>query len=259
MADTRRIRLTVAYDGTAYAGYQRQAGHRSVQQALEDALGKLSGVPRVVIHGASRTDAGVHALGQVVHFDTSGRIPAEKYGFALNTLLPGDVRVMASCEVSPDFHARFSATGKTYRYLVDNGRHFCPLRRLTHAHVPIPLDLAAMRGEAQTVVGRHDFRAFAAAGSVAKTTVRTIHRVRLEQEGACFCLYVHGNAFLYNMVRILAGTLIDVGRGNAAPGAIARALETGDRLALGVTAPAQGLTLMAVYYDDDERAQMYFD
>jgi len=257
--ETRRIRLQVEYDGARYAGWQRQAGLPTVQQELEDALGKLMGVKRVIIHGASRTDAGVHAVGQVAHFDCTVGIPAEKVAFALNTMLPEDIRIRASALVGPDFHARFQAKGKIYRYGIWNHRHASAMHRLYHAHVPTPLNLHLMRREMQSMLGVHDFRAFEASGGLMtgkERTVRTVHNVQLEQNGPCLHLMICGNAFLYNMVRIFAGTLIDVGRQRVQPGAIARALDSGDRLQLGITAPANGLTLLRVFYgnpgDQDE-------
>ena len=244
----RRIRMIVEYDGTNYAGWQRQANALAVQQVVEEALTKLTQTP-VTITGASRTDAGVHALGQTVHFDTESRIPAEKFAYALNTMLPADVRIRRSEDIDDDFHARFSTRGKRYRYLIYQNAHAGALNRNTHAHVIYPLNDDLMRREAQALVGTHDFAAFAASGSVVKDTVRTIYSVRLERRGDELELTVEGNGFLYNMVRIIAGTLISIGTGKLEPGAFARAIETGDRLALGVTAPAHGLTLMEVFYD----------
>ncbi len=255
----RRIRMRVEYDGTHYAGFQMQLGVPSVQYELEKALGKLCSLHRVVVYGASRTDGGVHAEGQVVHFDMSGRIPAEKIAFALNTMLPEDIRIQESAVAPEGFHARFSATGKVYRYSIYNARHASALHRLTHAHIPVPLDFDAMVAEARPMIGTHDFAAFQAAGAVAKTTTRTVHRIALLREGPHIDILVHGNAFLYNMVRILAGTLIDVGRRQVAPGAIEKALTTRDRLNLGITAPAHGLTLLRVFYGDDDQASTYFD
>ncbi|MCL2544949.1 MAG: tRNA pseudouridine(38-40) synthase TruA [Clostridia bacterium] len=249
----RRIRLQVEYDGTRYAGWQRQAGVPTVQQELEDALGKLMGVKRVVIHGASRTDAGVHAVGQAAHFDCTMGIPPEKVAFALNTMLPEDIRIRASALADPRFHARFQAQGKIYRYGIWNHRHASAIHRLNHAHIPTPLDLPLMRQEMQAMVGTHDFRAFEASGGSMtgkERTVRTVHRVQLTREGSCLHLMIHGSAFLYNMVRIFAGTLIDVGRRRLEPGIIAGALASGDRLRLGVTAPANGLTLLRVFYGE---------
>ena len=244
----RRIQLIVEYDGTNYAGWQRQENALAVQQVIEEKLRALTKAP-VVIHGASRTDAGVHALGQSAHFDTACAIPADKFCFALNTMLPPDIRIRESRQVPETFHARFSTKGKRYRYLFHVHPHAGALNRLTHAHVIYPLDERLMQREALDLVGTHYFAAFAASGSVVKDTVRTIYRADVVREGTEIRLTVEGSGFLYNMVRIIAGTLIGVGSGKLAPGAFARAIETGSRLDLGVTAPAHGLTLMEVFYD----------
>ena len=244
----RRILLTVEYDGTRYAGWQRQSNALTVQEVLEDRLGKLTRAS-VTLHGASRTDAGVHALGQSAHFDTECAIPADKFCYAVNTTLPEDIRVSASLEVPGTFHARFSTKGKRYRYLMHAAPHAGALDRLTHAHVIYPLDIDLMRLEARDLIGTHDFAAFAASGSVVKDTVRTITRADVEKNGHEVALTVEGTGFLYNMVRIIAGTLIGVGSGKLETGAFRRAIQSGDRLDLGVTAPAKGLTLMEVFYD----------
>ncbi len=246
--EPRRIHLTISYDGTAYAGWQRQINAPSVQQALERALHSLTDEDACVT-GASRTDAGVHALGQAAHFDTRSNIPPEKFCFALNTRLPDDIRVTASRLVPPAFHARYGARGKTYRYQIHNSPHASALYREQRAHVALPLDVDAMRRAAQSVVGEHDFRAFAAAGGQAKTTVRDIQLVEIVRQNELIEMTVMGRSFLYNMVRILAGSLIYVGIGKLPEDALARALVTGDRLDLGITAPAHGLTLMEVQYE----------
>ena len=243
----RRIQLTIEYDGTNYAGWQRQSNALAVQQVLEEALSRLTG-ERIVIHGASRTDAGVHALGQCAHFDTDSRIPGEKVSYAVNTMLPPDIRVSRSLDAAEGFHARFSARGKRYRYLFYDAPHAGALNRLTHAHSIYPLNDERMRKEAQALLGTHDFAAFAASGSVVRDTVRTIWRADVTRNGHDVSLVVEGNGFLYNMVRIIAGTLRDIGSGKLDNGALSRAIETGDRLDLGVTAPAHGLTLMEVFY-----------
>ena len=243
----RRIHLIVEYDGTDYAGWQRQSNAMTVQEWLERAVKKLTG-ETVCVHGASRTDAGVHALGQSAHFDTESRIPEDKFAFALNTILPPDIRVSRSEEVDGEFHSRFSGKGKRYRYLIYAAPHAGALNRRTHAHVIYPLDVEKMRAEAASLVGTHDFGAFAASGSVVKDTVRTIYRADVLQNGPEITLIVEGNGFLYNMVRIIAGTLIGVGSGKIEPGAFRRAIESGSRLDLGITAPAHGLTLMEVFY-----------
>ncbi len=243
----RRIHLTVEYDGTNYAGWQRQSNALAVQQVIEEALARLTG-ERVVLHGASRTDAGVHALGQCAHFDTDSRIPSEKFSYAVNTMLPPDIRIRHSQEVPESFHARFSARGKRYRYLFYDAPHAGALNRLTHAHSIYPLDDGRMRREALALLGTHDFAAFAASGSVVRDTVRTLWRADVTRNGNDVMLIVEGNGFLYNMVRIIAGTLRDIGSGKLESGALARAIDTGNRLDLGVTAPAHGLTLMEVFY-----------
>lgn len=247
----RRIRLTIEYEGTHYAGWQRQLGALSVQQVVEGALHRLTG-EAIGITGASRTDAGVHALGQVAHFDTASRIPPDKFCFALNTLLPPDVRVVASqaCggEGDEEFHARFSARGKLYRYAILNRRHASALLRNSHWHVPLKLDDERMRAALPDIIGTHDFAACMAAGGASKDTVRTMIDARLERVGDELIFYIEGSGFLYHMVRTLAGTLVYIGLGKLPVDAVRRALKTGDRLALGVTAPAQGLTLVRVYY-----------
>ena len=247
----QRIRLTVEYDGTNYSGWQRQSNAISVQQVLEEALRAFT-KERTVVTGASRTDAGVHALGQTVHFDTESRIPPEKYSYALNTRLPADIRVRESALAAPDFHARFSTKGKTYRYQFYNSPHASAIWRNTHAHVMYPMDVERMAPELSALVGTHDFAGIAASGSVVKDTVRTIYSAFAQRQDEVVTLYVTGTGFLYNMVRIIAGAVADVATGRVEPGTIARAIASGDRLDLGVTAPACGLTLMRVYYDESE-------
>ena len=251
----KRFLLTVEYDGTDYCGWQRQINGPSVQQELEEALSRLTG-ETVPVTGSSRTDAGVHAVGLCAHFDSATRIPAEKIAFALNTMLPPDVRIRESRPAPEGFHARYGACGKVYRYSFYNSRHDCAIGRQYAAHVPVPLDEKLMDEEAQALLGTHDFAAFAASGSVVKSTVRTIYRVQVRRSGDAVTLYVLGDGFLYNMVRIIAGTLMEVGAGKRAPGAIRTAIETGDRLSLGQTAPAKGLTLMRVLYGGDEDAAL---
>lgn len=245
----RRMLLTVEYDGTAYSGWQRQYNGLAVQQVLEETLTRACG-EKIAITGASRTDAGVHALGQACHFDTHSAIPPHKYPFVLNTMLPRDIRVHTGREVPPDFHARFMTGGKTYTYRIINSRHGSALRRNTHLHVPVLLDTAPMERAAQTLLGQHDFAAFQASGGTAKTTVRTMRSVSLTRAGDEITFILEGDAFLYNMVRIIVGTLIEIGHGRRGEDAFLRAYETGDRLALGVTAPPHGLELTKVHYPE---------
>ena len=252
--EQKRILLTVSYDGTSYVGWQYQDNGPSIQNELETALQKALGqFTRVT--GASRTDAGVHALGQRAHFDAVSSIPPEKYPFVLNRFLPPDIRVTAARRVPDDFHARFMASGKWYTYRIHNAPHASAIFRNCTAHVPVALDIRAMERCAGALLGTHDFAAFAAAGGQAKTTVRTIDDFRLEKAGDTVTLRVHGNGFLYNMVRIIAGTLIDVGHGKLDEHCMDRALESKNRLDLGVTAPACGLELTRVEYELDREVK----
>ncbi len=255
----RRFMLILEYDGTAYCGWQRQLNGPSVQQALEEALSRLTG-ESIAVTGSSRTDAGVHAMGLCAHFDSATRIPPEKIAFALNTMLPPDIRIRESGPAPEGFHARYGARGKVYRYTFCNSRHDCAIGRQYSAHVPVPMDAARMHREAQSLIGTHDFAAFAASGSVVSSTVRTIYRAQVARRGDTVELMILGDGFLYNMVRIIAGTLMEIGTGKRENGAFAAAIDTGDRLALGQTAPARGLTLMRVLYGgDEETALAYFD
>ncbi len=255
----KRFMLIVEYDGTDYCGWQRQINGPSVQQTLEEALSRLTG-EEIAVTGSSRTDAGVHAMGLCAHFDSATRIPPEKIAFALNTMLPEDIRIRESALAPQGFHARYAACGKVYRYRFFNSRHASAIGRQYAAHVPLALDVELMNREAQALCGTHDFEAFAASGSVVKSTVRTIYRVQVVRSGDEVTLFVLGDGFLYNMVRIIAGTLMEVGTGKREPGAIEKAIASKDRLALGQTAPAKGLTLMRVLYGGDEEiALSYFE
>ncbi len=244
-----RILLTVEYDGTAYAGWQRQSNALAVQQVLEEALSSACGHP-VTVTGSSRTDAGVHALAQMVHFDTDCAIPPDRFPFVLNNMLPRDIRVHTGKAVPPDFHARFLASGKTYEYRINNDRHGSALQRNTHWHIPVPLLPGPMLAAVQTLKGTHDFAAFQAAGGTAKTTRRTIESASLAFSGSEITLRISGNAFLYNMVRIIMGTLTEIGLQKRSPDAFDRAFLSCDRLDLGMTAPPHGLILTEVRYPD---------
>ena len=248
--NTRRILLALSYDGTAYAGWQRQENAIAVQQKVEEALTKLTG-EQIRITGASRTDAGVHARMQCAHFDTACHIPANKFPFALNTCLPRDIRALSGIAVDSEFHARFDAMGKQYIYRIHNAPHADALFRDFCAHVPTPLDRITMKKSLPALLGTHDFSAFQAAGGTAKTTVRTLSRLDLTWDNDDLVLTVEGNAFLYNMVRIIAGTLIGIGQHRVSENAFARALHSGDRLALGATAPAHGLLLRRIFYPEE--------
>lgn len=236
------------YDGTDLCGWQRQENGPTVQAHLEDALARMTGAPTPVI-GASRTDAGVHALGQVASFRTESRIPCDGFRRGLNSLLPPAIAVVAAGEAAPDFHARFSAAGKHYRYSVLTRPSRSPLERRWAWHHPRALDLGAMRGAAGHMVGERDFSALRAAGCTARTAVRRLDEVAIGEPAPDRVQFdVRGNAFLRNMVRILVGTLVDVGEGRLTPAQVAEIMESRDRTRAGQTAPAHGLCLVEVLY-----------
>jgi tRNA pseudouridine38-40 synthase len=243
----RVLRVVVEYDGTDFSGWQRQPGMRTVQGVLEDGIRALLG-EEVFVRGAGRTDAGVHADGQVASLTLASRIPPHGFLRGLNSILPADLALVDVVEAAPDFDARFSARGKVYRYTVWNHLVRSPLHARTAWHVRRALDMTAIRRAAAALVGEHDFRAFRASDCERKTTRRIIRRLDVDRQGALLTFDIEATAFLKNMVRILAGTLVDVGRGQLDEGAIARMLETGDRAAGGMTAPPQGLTLLRVLY-----------
>ena len=245
----RNVRCKIAYDGSRFHGWQRQDGFVSVQEVLEDALLELSG-SRITVYGAGRTDTGVHALGQVANFHLATKLSDDRLRHALNAHLPEGVVLSRVETCADDFHARFSARGKRYAYVTRTTRFRPPFGRELAHWVNHPLDFAAMRRAADDLVGRHDFVAFSSTGSERKTTVRTIHAVHFLKRRERFALVVQGDGFLYNMVRIIAGTLLDVGRGKLSPEVVARALETGERKGLGATAPPTGLYLVSVLYPE---------
>ncbi len=245
----RRIRLVIEYDGTAYVGWQVQPNGISVQEKLNAALLKITKEP-VQVHGSGRTDSGVHARAQVGHFDTNARMPASKFAVAMNMMLPQDIRVLFSEEVSDEFHARFSAKEKTYRYTIQRGPFARVLTRNTSLHLYRNLDLSAMRHSAAMCLGEHDFRAFMSTGHDVSNTVRTITQSEWREESEYLHYTVTGNGFLYNMVRILVGTMLEIGTGRMPSDAMEKALLSCDRNDAGPTAPAHGLTLMRVRYPD---------
>ncbi|MEZ4360377.1 MAG: tRNA pseudouridine(38-40) synthase TruA [Kofleriaceae bacterium] len=245
----RQLRLTVEYDGTDLTGWQRQDNGPSVQGHLEDALAALLGHPARV-SGASRTDAGVHARGQVATFSTEHTIPIEGLRRALNAALPAQIAVVDVAEVEASFHPRFAATGKHYRYLFLLRRDRCPRWARRAWYRSRPLALPAMKAAAAHLVGEHDFSAFRAVGCAARSPVRRVDELTLDWlEPDILSLDVRGNAFLRHMVRIIAGTLVDVGEGRFSPADVARILAERDRTRGGQTAPAHGLELMQVYFD----------
>ena len=239
----RRVRLTVAYDGTNYHGWQIQNNGITIESELNRALSGLLG-EQVHVIGASRTDSGVHALGNVAIFDTESLIPADKISYALNQRLPEDIRIQRSEEVAIDWHPRHRDSRKTYEYRIYRAEFPMPVKRLYSYFTYRPLDVDRMREAAAFLVGEHDFKSFCQSGSQAGNTVRTVYSIVIEEQGAEMVIRVCGNGFLYNMVRIIAGTLMEVGQGRREPESMAALLEAGDRGAAGPTAPAHGLTLV---------------
>lgn len=244
----KRVKLVVAYDGTNYHGWQVQDNGITIEEVLNWTISELVQEDIKVI-GASRTDAGVHACGNVAVFDTESRIPGDKFSFALNQRLPEDIRIQESCEVDADFHPRYADTVKTYEYNILNRRFELPTKRLYAAFCYYPMDIERMNQAAAYLVGEHDFKSFCSAGAQVQTTVRTIYAVNVTKEDDMVHIRITGNGFLYNMVRIIAGTLMQVGTGLMEPEQVKEILEARDRSKAGPTAVAKGLTLVEIRYE----------
>lgn len=242
-----RIKLIISYDGSRYGGWQLQKNATSIQGELENVLKTITG-RRIVVQSAGRTDAGVHALGQCAHFDYEGSIPPEKLPFVFNSMLPRDIRVTKAEQAPESFHARYSAKGKRYIYTIYNNPHASALLYNRTMHVPQTLDIEKMCAAAQHIKGTHDFKAFCAAGSYVKSTVRTVTRLDIICQEPLIRIIVEGDGFLYNMVRIIAGTLIRVGLNKLSPQSIPAIIEGKSRAAAGFTAQPQGLMLDEVFY-----------
>jgi tRNA pseudouridine38-40 synthase len=243
----RTLKLVIAYDGTAYCGWQRQANGSTIQGAIEDAFVPLVGEAPTVT-GAGRTDTGVHALGQVASVRVTSDLSVDAIRRALNVRLAPDIRILSVEDASPDFHARFAATGKTYRYRIVTSDIVLPFDRWFLWHLPSRLNLEAMRVAAVHLVGRHDFAVFQSAHSSVTETVRTITRLDLHPTTDGFLVEVHGDGFLRHMVRAIVGTLVDVGAGRRDPDSMPALLGSRTRHQAGDTAPASGLTLVSVDY-----------
>lgn len=243
----RNIRLTIEYDGTNYCGWQTQKNAVSIQEVLEKAIRELVGHELNLI-GSSRTDAGVHAKGMVANFYTSSTIREKNFPAAINGKLPGDIVVLNAQDVDENFHSRYDSVGKRYSYTILNRREPTALLRNYSAHIWYPLDIDRMKNACQYFVGTHDFTAFKSTGSSVKTSVRTVTLLDIEASENIIRLFIEADGFLYNMVRIIAGTLIEVGKGNISPDKIPFIIEGRDREKAGKTAPAQGLCLEKVYY-----------
>lgn len=239
----KRVRLTVAYDGTNYHGWQIQKNGITIESELNRCLSALLGEPICVI-GASRTDSGVHALGNIAVFDTGNRMPAEKISYALNQRLPEDIRIQRSEEVPADWHPRHCDSRKTYEYRIYRGQFPMPVKRLYALFSYHQFDVGKMQEAASYLEGEHDFKSFCQTGAQVESTVRTLYSVKVLEQGEDLVIQVCGNGFLYNMVRIIAGTLMEIGQGKRAPEEIRTILEARDRAVAGPTAPAHGLLLV---------------
>lgn len=246
-----RIGLKIEYDGTAYGGWQRQKNAPSIQQTIEEALERALGCSCRVI-GAGRTDAGVHAYGQVAHLDIETKIPADRFSYILNQKLPDDIRIVQSWQAAENFHARRDAIGKHYCYTIYQAPHASALERNSSVHVPQQLDVKKMQQAAQVLIGEHDFSAFRTVGSNIVGTVRTVYRLEVQQQGQHIHIDIWGNGFLYNMVRIIAGTLIEVGKGKIPVQEMQSILDSKERARAGATAPAKGLAMCEVFYRTEE-------
>ncbi len=241
--EKKRIRMIVAYDGTNYHGWQVQDNGITIESELNRCLTELLREP-VQVCGASRTDSGVHALGNVAVFDTTARMPAEKIAYALNQRLPEDIRIQRSEEVAGDWHPRYCESRKTYEYRIYRAEFPMPVKRLYSYFTYHALDVGRMREAGACLEGEHDFKSFCQTGAQVLSTVRTLHTLQVEEQGPDLVIRVCGNGFLYNMVRIIAGTLLEVGQGKREPETMREILKAKDRAAAGPTAPAHGLTLV---------------
>lgn len=239
----KRVRLVVAYDGTNYHGWQMQNNGNTIENELNKALSELLN-EKIEVIGASRTDAGVHAMGNIAVFDTDSRIPADKISYALNQRLPEDIRIQNSEEVDSDWHPRRCNSRKTYEYRIYCGRFPMPVKRLYSYFTYREPDVVRMQEAAAYLVGEHDFKSFCQTGAQVASTVRTIYSAEVEEQGTDIVIRICGNGFLYNMVRIIAGTLMEIGQGRRDPMEINDILAACDRQAAGPTAPACGLTLI---------------
>lgn len=244
----KRVMLIIAYDGTNYVGWQKQPNGTAVEEVINRAVSELTG-EQIEVIGASRTDSGVHAIGNVAVFDTESRIPADKFSFALNERLPDDIVIQESSEVPADFHPRYADCIKTYTYTIHNAKHPNPVNRRYAYFVHHKLDTEAMRSAAGYLIGTHDFASFCSAHAQVKSTVRTVYSIDIDEgEDDMIHITITGNGFLYNMVRIIAGTLVAIGQHIYPPERMGEILEAKDRAAAGPTAPPMGLTLVEIEY-----------
>lgn len=243
----RNIKLTIEYDGKGFNGWQKQPDKLNIQGEIENAIERITG-EKVELYASGRTDAGVHALGQTANFKTNSNIPIEKFCIAINSQLKKSIVIKEATEVDENFHCRYNCKGKKYRYVINNSINGSAIYRGLEYHMPIKLDVEKMREAAKYFVGRHDFKAFKSSGTSSKSSVREIYTAEIIEDGERIKIELTGSGFLYNMVRIISGTLVDVGLGKIKPEEIKNIIDKKDRTKAGKTLPAQGLYLVEVYY-----------
>ena len=244
----RNIKLTIEYDGKEFNGWQKQPNKLNIQGTIEQAIKSITGED-VELNGSGRTDAGVHAIGQVANFKTNSQIPIEKFAIAINSRLKRSIVIKKAEEVDEKFHSRLSCKKKTYRYVINNSEEGTAIYRNLETHIPQKLDVEKMKQAVKYFEGEHDFKAFKASGTSSKSSVRTIYKAQVIEEGDRIKIELTGNGFLYNMVRIISGTLVDVGLGKIKSEDIPSIIESGDRTKAGKTFPAHGLYLVEVKYE----------
>ena len=244
----RNIKLTIEYDGKDFNGWQKQPNKLNIQGSIEQAIKQITGED-VELNASGRTDAGVHALGQVANFKTNSNLPIEKFAIAINSNLKKSIRILKAEEVDERFHSRLTCKRKTYRYVINNSEFGSSIYRNLETHIPQKLDVENMKEAAKYFEGEHDFKAFKASGTSSKTSVRTIYESKVYNKGNMIYIELTGNGFLYNMVRIIAGTLVDVGIGKINPKDIKKIIREGKRENAGKTLPPNGLYLVNVEYE----------
>ena len=244
----RNIKLTIEYDGKDFNGWQKQPNKLNIQGEIERAIENITG-EKVELIASGRTDAGVHAMGQVANFKTSSNISIEKIPIAINSQVKNSIRIQKAEEVDEKFHSRYNCKKKTYRYVIDNSKYGSAIYRNISYHIPMKLNVNEMKKAIKYFEGEHDFKAFKSSGTSSKSSVRTIYSTNIVTEGTSIGIDLTGNGFLYNMVRIIVGTLVDVGLGKIKADDIPKIIESKDRTKAGKTLPPQGLMLLSVEYD----------
>ncbi len=244
----KNIKLVIEYDGKDYNGWQKQPNKLNIQGEIERAIQEITGEEKIELIASGRTDAGVHALGQVANFKTKTKIPVEKLAIAINSKLKKSVIIKSAQKVEERFHSRYNCREKTYRYVINNSSQGSAIYRNLEYHFPIKLNIEAMKSAIKFFEGEHDFKSFKSSGTSSKNSIRTIYKAEIKQENEQILIELTGNGFLYNMVRIISGTLVDVGLGKIKPDEISHIIDSGDRTKAGKTLPAHGLFLVEVKY-----------